>query len=187
MQLACYSLVIYQESTSDSEAQKFTRLKHAVKWESLKVGKSAVEKFATQTTLISDVPNFPPTKISQFETLYICIRSVESLHNSTQVCHSQPQDCTVQNWTVQNCCRRTVAKRRGDIRLNVMCCGSHYLWRRACMHLICDVHTFHIKRVFVDSISWLTIIPYSLNIHTFIQQEPPKKEAYRRTVHRHVS
>ena len=52
-------LVIYQESTSDSEVQKFTRVKRAVKRESRKVGKLAVGKFAAD----SDVLNLPPKKI----------------------------------------------------------------------------------------------------------------------------
>ena len=58
MQLACYFAVIYQKFTSDSEVQKFTRLKRAVKSESLKVGKSAVGKFATQNTLIPTFRTF---------------------------------------------------------------------------------------------------------------------------------
>ena len=51
-------MVIYQESTSDSEVQNLTKLKRAVKWESLKVGKSAVGKFATQNTLIPTFRTF---------------------------------------------------------------------------------------------------------------------------------
>ena len=62
VQLACYLLVIYQEYTSDSEVQYLTRLKRAVKSESLKVGKSAVGKFATRNTLIPTFRTFHQQK-----------------------------------------------------------------------------------------------------------------------------
>lgn len=43
---------------SNSEVENLTRLKCAVKWESLKVGKLAVRRFAAQNTLIPTFRTF---------------------------------------------------------------------------------------------------------------------------------